>query len=105
MWNEIQAKREQLGLALAKLQKNGTALAEAERNYKEVLAKTVLKLRDAGTPATLINLVIYGDNEVSIERLKRDIAEVNYDTNKEFINVLKLELKLLEAQMEREWHG
>lgn len=103
--NEIETKRQQLSAAINKLNKNGQALAQAECDYKVILAQTVLRLKDEGQPATLINLIVYGDKEVSVARLKRDIAEVNYNTNQEFINAIKLELRLLESQADREWRN
>ena len=37
------------------------------------------------------------------KRFKRDVAETMRNTNLEHIQVTKLKLRLLEAQLEREW--
>ena len=54
-------------------------------------------------PVTLISQIIYGVPEVADKRFKRDIAETMYQTNLEFINTTKLQLRLLENQLSREW--
>ena len=94
---------QELTTAIRTLRKNGEKLAEAERGYKITLRQEVLKLKADNTPATLINLIIYGVPEVAEKRLKRDIAQVNYDVNKEYINFCKLRARILENQLSREW--
>ena len=37
------------------------------------------------------------------KRFKRDVSEAMYKTALENINVLKLQIKILENQLEREW--
>ena len=36
-------------------------------------------------------------------RLARDIAEVIYNANQESINSLKLQLRLIQSQLDKEW--
>ena len=55
------------------------------------------------TPVTLINQIIYGIPAVAEKRFKRDVASTMYNTNLEHINVTKLKLRLLEAQLNREY--
>ena len=52
---------------------------------------------------TLINQIIYGIPEVANKRFKRDVAEAMYNTAQESINVLKLQIRVLEGQLSREW--
>jgi hypothetical protein len=52
---------------------------------------------------TLIDKIVYGVKEVADLRLERDIAEVLYNTNMEHINSTKLQLRILDNQLEREW--
>jgi hypothetical protein len=52
---------------------------------------------------TLINQIVYGIPEVASKRFKRDIAETMYQTNLEYINTTKLQLRILENQLQREW--
>ena len=100
---EIQRLMNELTLSIKKLRNNGVKLAEAERDYKITLRKEALKLRANDTPVTLINQIVYGEPEVAEKRFKRDIEQANYEANKEFINVCKLQLKVYENQYGREW--
>jgi len=52
---------------------------------------------------TLIDKVVFGDRHVAEMRFKRDVANATYEANKEHINVTKLQLRLLEGQLSREW--
>lgn len=103
LYEEIQRLMQELTASIKALRKNGEKLAEAERDYKIVLRQEALKLRAGDMPVTLINQVIYGIDEVAEKRFKRDVEQANYDANKEHINVTKLKLRLLEAQLSREW--
>ena len=104
LYEQIQDLMAQLTTAIGKLRKNGENLANAERDYKITLRQEVLKLRSTeNTPVTLINLIIYGVPAVAEKRFKRDVEQANYEANKEYINVTKLKLRILEAQLSREW--
>ena len=81
----------------------GQRYAKAEADYKVELAKTALKLKDDGMKATMIGIVIHGTGNVPKLRMDRDIAEVMYRTSQEKIQSLKLQLRIVEAQIEREW--
>lgn len=101
---EIQRKTAELTASIKLLRKNGTELAECERDYKVKLRQEALKLRaEKGMPVTLIAQIIYGVPEVAELRFKRDVAQAMYDANIEHINGTKLQLRLLEAQLSREW--
>lgn len=81
----------------------GNKYAKAEADYKVELAKTALRLKEEGMTATMINMVIHGTGNVPKLRMDRDIAEVMYKTAQEKIQSVKLQLRLLEGQIEREW--
>lgn len=102
--NDIQMLMEELTISIKRLSKNGQILASAERDYKITLRQEALKLRvEKDMPVTLINQIIFGVPEVAEKRYKRDIAETTYQTNQEHINATKLKLRLLEAQVQREY--
>ena len=104
LFNDIQTLMNELTSSIKLLRKNGNELAKAEQDYKICLRQEALKLRaNENMPVTLINQIIYGIPEVAEKRFKRDIAQTMYDTNQEHINVTKLKLRLLEAQLNREW--
>ena len=103
LYEQITKLMAELTASIRKLRDNGVKLAEAERDYKITLRNEALKLRSGDMPVTLINQIIYGVPEVAEKRLNRDIAQANYDANHEHINIVKLQLRLLEAQIEREY--
>jgi hypothetical protein len=103
LYEEITRLMAELTASIKKLRQNGANLAEAERDYKITLRKEALKLRAENMPVTLINNIIYGVPEVAEKRFKRDVEQANYDANKEHINITKLKLRVLEAQLSREW--
>lgn len=104
LFNEIQELIKKLNSSINILAKYGKELSEAEKNYKITLRQEALKLRnDEKMAVTLINQIIYGIPEVADKRFKRDIAEAMYNTAQENINVLKLQLRILENQLQREF--
>ena len=103
LYEEIQRLMAELTASIKRLRNNGANLAEAERDYKITLRKEALRLRAGDMPVTLINNVIYGVEEVADKRFKRDVEQANYDANREHINITKLKLRILEAQLAREW--
>lgn len=103
LYSELQSKTRQLEASIRELRRNGTALAEAEKEYKILLRTECLKLRDQGTAITLIDRICYGIPSVAELRFKRDCAQVVYDANKDAIQSIKLQMRLIEAQLEREW--
>ena len=103
LWEQIEQKVKELDVSVKTLRKTGTELAEAERNYKEILSKKALELRDSGMAVTLIDKVIYGIKDVAELRFKRDVAEAVYNANKEAINSIKLQIKIIQEQNSQEW--
>lgn len=101
--NEVFKLQEELKASIKKLKDNGVKLASAERDYKITLRTEALKLRDGGMAIGLIDLIIYGVPEVARLRFERDVADTIYKTNLEHINTTKLQLRVIENQIQREW--
>ena len=103
LYNEIQQKIRELEISIRSLRKTGQKYAEAERDYKILLRQEVLKMRDEGQAIGVITLTCYGIPSVAEARFKRDTAEAIYKANLEAINSIKLQLRLLENQIQREY--
>lgn len=103
MINSLQRLQDELSISIKQLRKNGESLAQAEMNYKMELSKEALRLKAEGMAVTLIDMIIHGQKSVAEMRFKRDIAQVMYDANQEHINVTKLQIKVLDEQIKREW--
>ncbi len=104
LYNELTTKIKELNISIKKLRETGTEFAEAERDYKITLRQEALKLRaEKGMPVTLIQQVVYGGPEVADKRFNRDVKEAIYQANQEAINSIKLQIRVIESQLSREW--
>lgn len=104
LYNELQQKIKELNISIKKLRETGTEYAEAERDYKITLRQEALNLRaEKGMPVTLIQQVVYGVPEVAEKRFKRDVKEAVYQANQEAINSIKLQIRVIENQLQREF--
>jgi len=101
--NELQQKIKELNISIKKLRETGTTYAESEKEYKIAVNKKALELRENGVPVTLIQTVIYGYPEIAKLRFERDVAEVIYNANQEAIQSTKLQIRVLENQISREF--
>jgi hypothetical protein len=104
LFTEGQEKMKILDQTLSDLGRRGKAYAQAEKDYRMALAKKILVARDRGKPTTILLDVCRGDENVADLKFHRDCAEAYYKTCLEGINVLKLEIKMLESQLDREYN-
>lgn len=100
---EIGAKSSLLDAAVKQLGVRGKAYAQAERDYKVAMAQKIILEREKGTPVTIISDICKGDTEIARLRFERDCAEVVYKSALEAIQSIKLQIRILDAQIEREW--
>lgn len=100
---ELTEKIKQLEISIKELRNSGTSYATARRDYKIKLREECLKLRDTGMAITLIDKTCYGIPSVAEARFKRDVARTVYKANLEAINSIKLQLRLIENQISREY--
>lgn len=103
LYNELQTKIKELEISIRQLRTSGTAYAQAEKDYKILLRQECLKLRDSGMAIGMIDKTCYGIPSVAEARFKRDVAEAVYKANLEAINSIKLQMRLIENQLQREY--
>lgn len=103
LFNELQSKTKELEVSIKALRQNGTNYAQAEKDYKVLLRQECLKLRDEGMAIGMIDKTCYGIPSVAEARFKRDVAEAVYKANLEAINSIKLQMRLIENQLQREF--
>ena len=101
--SEIGAKSAMLDTAVKQLSIRGRAYAQAERDYKVALAEKIIREREKGTPVTIISDICKGDAEIARLRFERDCAEVVYKSAMEAIQSIKLQIRIIDSQIEREW--
>ena len=104
LYNDLQNKIKQLEISVKELRKSGTNYAQAERDYKILLRQECLKLRDEGMAIGMIDKTCYGIPSVAEARFKRDVSEAVYKANLEAINSIKLQIRLIENQLNREFN-
>lgn len=101
---DLNAVLTKIDKAINSLATNGKKLAEAERAYRMALRQEILKERSAGLPVSIISDVCRGDDHIAGLKLERDTAEAVYQANQEAINAWKLQARLVESQIDREWN-
>jgi hypothetical protein len=102
--SEVLDKSKILDKAIGGLGSRGRDYAELERDYRMALNKKIIEERAKGTPVTIMSDICRGDAVVADLKFKRDCAEVMYKSCLEGINVLKLQVKVLESQIDREYN-
>jgi hypothetical protein len=100
---ELQGKMKMLDTALREFGKRGRDYANAEQEYRCALAEKILVERDKGVPVTIISDICRGDRKIAKLKFERDVAESVYDAAREACNCYKLEIRILEGQVNREW--
>lgn len=103
LYEELKEKTKQLDTLVSDSKKLGRKRAQKEKEYKILLRQECLKLREKDMAIGMIEKTCYGIPEVADARFARDIADVLYTANQEAINSVKLELRLIENQIQREW--
>lgn len=101
---ELQDKQRLLETALGELGKRGRAHANAEQVYRIALAQKILEEREKNVPVTIISDICRGDKAIAKLKFERDCAEVIYSAALEAIQTYKLAIRMLDAQIGREWN-
>lgn len=92
-----------LDLALYESKRRGNVMAEKKRAYYTAKAQAAFALRAEGNPVTFISDVLKGC--VADEQFEYDKATVEYENAKDGVQVYKLKLRVIEAEIEREWNA
>ena len=105
IYNELQEKSRLLDNSIKMLRKTGSDYAKAYTDYRIALAKELLLLKEEGYAITLAGDIARGKPEIAHLKFEEISKEAIYKANMESINVLKLQIKILENQIERELGG
>lgn len=81
----------------------GTEHAKRDREYYTAKAAKTLELKDQGMPATVISQIIKGVAPVAEAREKMLVSETMTRAALEAIMSTKLQIKLVESQLQREY--
>lgn len=102
---ESEELRKQLNDNIDELKKVGYKKAKAEYEYRVALSKGIMVQRSQGVPVTIINDVVRGNENIAKLKFQRDFAETLNDAAKQKIYATKIELEIVENQIEAERKG
>lgn len=103
LYVEEQQLRAKLDEYIEEYRRCGIEHAKRDREYYILKAQKTLELKDDGMPATVISQVIKGVGSVAEAREKMLVAEVMTRAALEAVLSAKLQLKLVDSQLQREY--
>lgn len=103
LWSEISNRILELRDEINECERLGIDWANAENEYQKAKHIRAYELKDEGMAATMISIVLKGDPFVSEKLRERDSYSVLYESSKSRINAIKLEMRIFESQLQREW--
>lgn len=103
--NLLNSKIQDLNVSVRQLRKTGEDYAKAYTEYRMALAKELLRLKDEGMPVTIAYDIARGNKEVAHFKFQEIAKESIYCANKECINAVKLEIKIIQEQLNKEYGG
>lgn len=105
LYGELQEKCRLLDNSIKMLRKTGSDYAKAYTDYRIALAKELVKLKDEGYAITLAGDIARGKPEIAHLKFEEISKEAIYKANMESVNVLKLEIKIIQNQIDKEYGG
>lgn len=103
---EIQKMQElnnYLTTALAEYKKRGMDYAKAYKNYRILLSQELLKLKAEGMPVTIAYDIARGTEQVANAKEQEIITECLYKSCQEAINTYKLQIKILQENINKDY--
>lgn len=101
--NKLSRLIEQLDISVRSLRVTGEEFAKADMEYKVKLSEALLRLEAEGRPVSNLQYIARGMKEVANAKYQQIRKEAIYKANIEAIQSLKLQIKILDAQIQREW--
>lgn len=89
--------------ALGEYKKRGCDYAKCYSNYRKLVAQELLKLKAEGMPVTIAYDIARGKEEVANAKEQEIISETLYKSCQEAINTYKLQIKILQEQINKEY--
>lgn len=84
---------------------SGCQYAENEAEYRKALRLAILEERQKGTAVTITSDLCRGRPDIAELKRLRDCSEAIYKASREAINVYKLRIRMVDAQITREWNS
>lgn len=103
LYNELSTKCNLLDNSIKMLKSTGRDYAKAYTDYRIALAKELLILKNEGYAISLAGDIARGKPEIAHLKFEEISKEAIYKANMESINVLKLEIKIIQEQINKEY--
>ena len=101
--NELNNLINKLDISVKSLRKTGSDYAKAYTEYRVALAKELVRLKDDGMAVTIAYDVARGKPEIAKLKFNEIANEAVYKANLESINAVKLQIKIIQNQIDKEW--
>ena len=101
--NELNSLSNKLSLSIKSLIKTGKDYAKAYTDYRVALAKELMILKEEGYAITLAGDIARGKPEIARLKFKEISSEAIYKANQEAINSTKLQIKIIQNQIDKEY--
>ena len=102
---ELWKVNELLTKALEQFKQRGIEYAAAYKKYRILVAKELLRLKSEGMPVTIAYDIARGNEEVANAKEQEIITESLYKSCQEAINTYKLQIKIIQEQINKEYQG
>lgn len=103
LYNQLASLVDQLNISIKSLRKTGTEYAEAERDYRMALSAEIIRMEGEGRPVTNIYNIARGQKNVAQAKYKQIATEAVYKANMEAIQGIKLQIRIIQAQIDKEY--
>ena len=101
--NELNNLINKLDISVKSLRNTGSDYAKAYTDYRVALAKELMILKEEGYAITLAGDIARGKPEIARLKFKEISSEAIYKANQESINALKLQIKIIQEQINKEY--
>lgn len=103
LYSELWLQLDRLDFAVGTVRESGANYAQAYHDYRVSLATELLRLKEEGVPATTATAIARGAKGVAKHKYEELSTEAIYKANLEAINATKLKIRVIEAQLGREY--
>ena len=101
--NELNNLIKKLDISVKSLRNTGSDYAKAYTDYRVALAKELVRLKDDGIAVTIAYDVARGKPEIAKLKFNEIATEAIYKANQEAINSTKLQIKIIQEQINKEF--
>ena len=103
LYIQLQNKLNELDRSVKSLRNTGEEYAKAYTEYRIALAEELIRLKNKGVASTISYDIARGKREVAKLKYNEICKESIYKANLEAINAYKLEIRIIQNQIDKEY--